>query len=79
MATLFIVLGGFFGFIAAAAAILLGVTLGEYQKQRHPWLARLDSKKVQLIAAAIVFSALTYGTSVLKDVLASRSEIRRNT
>ncbi len=53
--------------------ILIGVSFSENQRRRHPFLERIDSKKIPLTATALIFTALSYGTSVFKDVSTSRS------
>ncbi len=69
MLSALIVVTYLFGFLAATFWILLGVTLTKGQRQRYPFLKRLDGKKLPISVAAVVFFALFYGANAAREIL----------
>jgi tetratricopeptide (TPR) repeat protein len=59
-----------FGFIGATFVLLLGVSFTRVQRDRFPFLKKLDGKQVHFAGAAILCLALGYGFNVWKEILA---------
>lgn len=58
-----------FLFAAAICMLLLSVRFTQGQRQKFPWLRKLDGKQILLGRATVIFLILGYTTSVYKDVL----------
>ncbi|SRR6266446_3472717 len=59
-----------FSFLAGVFLLLLTVSFTRGQRQRFPFLRKLDGRKIPLSITFIVFSALGYGAYIYKETVA---------